>query len=177
MLIRTEEKKRALCAFGTVCASCRVLYPVFDGKENISAFYESVSDNLLGFFESEAEKYREEYASLPRNKKRSFSPLRMNTFFTVTYADGNTVSIVREYILCREKELLFYKRSAEVWDVSEEALVHPKKLFPRKAVKLARENEFFYDGSPVVIENLFPSVKEDTGRRRTLDSYVRLTRF
>ena len=176
MQIRTEEKKYAVCVLGTACAACRVLYPVFEGKEKINAFYAEMSENLLAFFREEAQKKAEAFKALPRREKRGFAPLRMNMFFTVTYADEKIISLSREYALFEGARLICYRKSGEIWCAEREILLPAKQFFPHKMWKSAEKNEFYFDGEAVLVENLFPRA-ESCGRRTRLCDYVRETRF
>ena len=177
MQIKTEEKKYALSVLGASCAACRILYPSILEKKKISDFYEALSENLMDFFKSEAEVHKEKYEKLPRKRGRVMEQLRMNLFFTVTFNDEKILSITREYVICLGKKLLNYRKDCEVWNLKEEILIHPKELFPRKARKTAENNEFFFDGDAVLVENLFPQTVGTDGRRIRLSDYVRETRF
>ena len=175
MKIYTEEKKHALCACGVSLASCRVLYPRAEGKEKISAFYEEMSENLVAFFREKAEAQKETFSALDRRERRNFAPLRMNAFFSVTYEDGDILSIVREYVLCAGKTPLAYRRSGEIWGEESELLLPARLFFPHKLWKKAEKNEFYYDGGAVIVENLFPESR-DGGKRARLSDYIIETR-
>ena len=177
MQITTEEKKHALCVLGVSCAACRVLYPVFEGKEKINSFYAELAENLLDFFRAKAEKKAEEYKSLPRREKRNFAPLRMNMFFNVTHADEEIISLTREYVLCEGKRVLCYRKSGEIWCAEREILLPAKRFFPHKMWKTAEKNEFYFDSGAVLIENLFPTAVGGDGKRTRLCDYVHETRF
>jgi hypothetical protein len=177
MQIRTEEKKHALCVLGTECAACRVLYPVLEGKEKISAFYAEMCENLLSFFRGEAQKKAEAFKALPRREKRGFASLRMNMFFTVTYTDEKIISISREYALREGSHLLCYRKSGEIWCAECEILLPAQQFFPHKMWKIAEKNEFYFDGEAVLVENFFPEAVSGDGKRARLCDYVRETRF
>jgi hypothetical protein len=174
--IYTEEKKHALCAYGLALASCRVLYPRIEGKEKISAFYEEMAENLLLFFKEKAEAHEKSFALLDRRDRRFFPNLRMNMFFSVTHADGEIISIVREYMLCEGKTPLAYRKSGEVWDIESELLLPPRAFFPHKLWKSAEKEEFYFDGEAVLIENRFPEAVSGDGRRTKLSNYIIETR-
>ncbi len=178
MQIQTEEKKHSVCAGGASCAACRVLYPVFEGKEKINAFYAELAGNLLEFFKNAAAAKSAEYAALPRREKRRFQPLRMNMFFCVTHADGEIISLSREYVLCEGGRTLCYRKSGEIWCAQREILLPAHKFFPKKASKTAEKNEFYLcGGNAVLVENFFPEAVGGDGRRVRLADYVRETRF
>lgn len=177
MQITTQEKKHALCVLGVSCAACRILYPLFEGKEKINAFYAELAANLAEFFGREAEAKGEEYKALTRREKRNFLPLRMNMFFTVTHADEKIISLAREYVLCEGKRVLCYRKSGEIWCAEREILLPAKQFFPHKMWKTAEKNEFYFDGTAVLVENFFPEAAGGDGRRTRLCDYVRETRF
>ncbi len=176
MQIQTEEKKHAVCVRGTSCAACRVLYPAFEGKEKINAFYAELAENLLEFFGGEAAAKAEEYTALPRRERRNFAPLRMNMFFRVTNADEEIISLTREYVLCEGTRTLCYRKAGEIWCAKREILLPARAFFPKKVHKTAEKNEFYYDGEAVMVENFFPQVVGG-GKRVRLCDYVRETRF
>jgi hypothetical protein len=173
--IYTEEKKHALCAYGLALASCRVLYPRIEGKEKISAFYEEMAENLLSFFKEKAEAHEKSFALLDRRDRRFFPNLRMNMFFSVTHADGEIISIVREYVLCEGKTPLAYRKSGEIWGTESELLLPARMFFPRKLRKKAEANEFYFDGGAVLVENLFPESTRE-GKKARLSDYIRETK-
>ncbi len=175
MNIYTEEKKHALCTYGLAIASCRVLYPVIEGKEKISAFYAEMAENLLSFFREKAEAHERAFLLLGRRDRRNFPPIRMNMFFSVTHADEEIISIVREYVLCEGKTPLAYRKSGEIWGTESELLLPARMFFPHKMWKNAEKNEFYYDGGAVMVENLFPESRGD-GRRAKLSDYITETR-
>lgn len=176
MNIYTEEKKQALCACGLALASFRVLYPRAEGKEKISAFYAEMAENLLSFFREKAEAHEKAFSLLSRRERRNFQPLKMNMFFSVTHADEEMVSIVREYVLCEGKTPLAYRKSGEIWGLESELLLPARIFFPHKLWKKAEKNEFYFDGGAVLVENLFPESPGD-GKRARLSDYVRETRI
>ena len=175
MNIYTEEKKHALCAYGLAVASFRVLYPVIEGKEKISAFYAEIAENLLSFFREKAEAHEKAFSLLGRRERRNFSPLRMNMFFSVTHADEKIISIVREYVLCEGKTPLAYRKSGEIWGTESELLLPARMFFPHKLCKKAEANEFYYEGGAILVENLFPESAGEGARIRLCD-YIRETR-
>ena len=175
MNIRTEEKKHTLCACGVAVATCRVLYPQVDGKEKISAFYAEMAENLFAFFREKAEMHEKAFMLLGRRERRGFPSLRMNMLFSVTHADGQIISIVREYVLCEGKSVLVYRKSGEIWGTESELLLPASHFFPRKLRKKAEKNEFYWSGGAVLVENLFPESRE-SGRRARLSDYVTETR-
>ena len=177
MNIRTEEKKHTLCACGVAVATCRVLYPQVDGKEKISAFYAEMAENLFAFFREKAEMHEKAFMLLGRRERRGFPSLRMNMLFSVTHADGQIISIVREYVLCEGKRVLCYRKSGEIWCAEREILLPAKQFFPHKMWKTAEKNEFYFDSGAVLIENLFPTAVGGDGKRTRLCDYVRETRF
>lgn len=177
MQIHAKEKKHALCVHGADFAVLRIIYPCFSENEKINAFYEKLCENLLEFFRSDANALKEEYELLPRRPRRYTPALCMNMFYTISYADDTIVSIVREYVLKNESKLLCYRRSCEIWDLKEEVLLPAKKFFKGRAARLAEKNEFYFDGSPVLVENFFPTAISSNGRRLKLSDYVRETRF
>ena len=176
MNIYTEEKKHVLCTYGLAVASCRVLYPRVEGKEKISAFYGEMAENLLSFFCEKAEAHEKAFSLLGRRDRRNFPPLRMNMFFSVTHADAEIISIVREYVLCEGKTPLVYKKAGEVWGTESELLLPASKFFPRKLRKKAEANEFYWNEGAVLLENLFPESRGDGARTRLCD-YIRETRI
>lgn len=175
MNIYTEEKKHALCTYGFALASFRVLYPVIEGKEKICAFYEEMAENLLSFFREKAEAHEKAFSLLGRRERRNFPPIRMNMFFSVTHADEEIISIVREYVLCEGKAPLAYRKSGEIWGTESELLMPARMFFPHKLCKKAEENEFYFDGGAVLVENLFPESLGGGARTRLCD-YIRETR-
>ncbi len=177
MQIQTEEKKHTVCVYGVSCAACRVLYPVFEGKEKINAFYAELAENLLEFFSGEAAAKAEEYTALPRRERRNFLPLRMNMFFRVTHVGEKIISLVREYALCEGAQVLCYRKAGEIWCAEREILLPAREFFPKKVHKTAERNEFYFDGEAVLVENFFPQAVGGDGRRTRLSDYVRETRF
>ena len=177
MQIHSKEKKHAICVHSADCAVCRIIYPCLEEKEKINAFYEKLCENLLEFFKAEANAQKEEYGLLPRRTRRSFPTFCMNMFFTVSYADNTMASIVREYVLRKGSSLLCYRRSCEIWDIENELLIPAKFFFKGKNARLAEKNEFYFDGSPILVENFFPTAISSNGRRIKLSDYVRETRF
>jgi hypothetical protein len=175
MKIYTEEKNQTVCACGAALASCRLLYPRIDGKEKISAFYAEIAENLAAFFREKAEEREKKLAANRRRTAKNFPPLRMNMFFSVTYADESIISIVREYVLCEGKTTLCYRKSGEVWSAESELLLPARNFFPRKLWKKAEKNEFYFDGTAVLVENTFPESRGD-GRRPRLSDYIIETR-
>ena len=176
MQIHTEEKKHSLCVQGVTCAACRLLYPAFEGKENINAFYAELAENLLTFFREKAQIYGESFSALPRREKRNFAPLRMNMFFSVTFANEKIISFSRENVLCEGKKLLAYRKSGEIWSTESELLLPAREFFPHKLWKTAERNEFYFDGEAVIVENLFPERAYGEGRRTRLSDYIKETR-
>ncbi|MBQ9745463.1 MAG: hypothetical protein IJW21_01405 [Clostridia bacterium] len=176
MQIHTEEKKHALSVLGVCVAACRVLYPAFEGKEKINAFYGEMAENLLAFFRKKAEAHGANFEALPRREKRGFPQLRMNMFFSVTYAESGIISLTREYVLCEGKTLLTYRKSGEIWSAEHELLLPPRAFFPHKLWKTAEKNEFYFDGEAVLVENRFPEAVGD-GRHTRLSDYIKETRI
>lgn len=176
MQIFTEEKNHALCVQGVSAAACRVLYPRVEGKERISAFYEKTAENLILFFREKAAFYAADFAALERRERRNFAPLRMNMFFSVTFANEKIISFSRENVLCEGKKLLAYRKSGEIWSTESELLLPAREFFPHKLWKTAERNEFYFDGEAVIVENLFPERAYGEGRRTRLSDYIKETR-
>ena len=178
MNMTIEEKKYSVSSRGNIVARAYFLCPRFAGTEKITAFYETLAENLRSFFEETAEKYRAEYEGMDRAARRAFEPICVRLFSSVEYADEALVSVTQEYVVSAGKTVMFYRKFCQVWQRESEILLPAKRLFPRCAVRKAERNEFYFDGErAVIVENLFPETSGETGRRARLCNYVRETAY
>lgn len=174
MNMTVEEKKYTVSSRGNAVARAYFLYPRFEGMEKINEFYARIAENLRAFFEETAEKYREQYESMDRTERRAFEPLCVRLFSSAEYADEKIFSVSMEYVMYEGKNVLFYRKFCQVWQREGELLLPAKKLFSRRARKKAEKNEFYFDGErAVIVENLFPEISAEAGRRPRLCDYVR----